>query len=172
MKFNKGYIEWHERVNKYGFRFLIRDDIEKIIKDNHIDRNYFHEYSKTDYVRIIRKFYFTFSDIKNFPVKSEISLSYNSMHFRSNLKQEHIDCFFRTDDWCEYIKSIKDMIPNKEQKLFLILCEGWVYEGRCDEIFEVLNKVTYIKDFYIVSSKFNGFIAVSDIEDNAFIYQL
>lgn len=170
MESNKGYIEWYERVNKYGFRFLIRDDIEKIIKDNHIDRNYFHEYSKTDYVKIIRKFYFTFSDIKNYPVKSKLSLSYNSIHFRSGLKHECIDCFFRTDDWCEYMKAIKNAIPNNKQKLFLILCEGWVYEGEINEIFDVLNEITYIKDFYIVSSKFDWFIAVSDTENNACIY--
>lgn len=173
MEHKKEYNEWRERINNYGFRFLIRDDIEQIIKKKNIDRNFFHEYSKIDFNKIIRKFYYTFSDIKNFPVKSEISLLYNSMHFRSDLKQEHIDCFLRTDDWCTYMKSIKDMIPNKEQKLFLILCEGWVvYEGRCNEIFEVLNEVTYIKDFYIVSSRFDWFVAVSDMEDNSIFYQL
>ena len=58
------------------------------------------------------------------------------------------------------------------QKLFLILCEGWVYEGEIDEMFTVLNEVTFIKDFYIVSSKFDWFIAVSDMEDTASIYRI
>lgn len=163
--------DWRERVNKKGLRFLVRDDIEEIIKDKDIDRTRFHEFSKRDFGKIIRKFYFTFSDIKNHPV-SATSLYYNSMHFRSDLKHECIDCFFRTDDWCEYMKTIKDAIPNKEQKLFLILCEGWVYEGEIDEMFTILNEITYIQDFYVVSSKFDWFIAVSYIEDNAFIYKL
>ncbi len=171
MENDKKTSEWRERVNKYGRRSLIRDDIESIIKECNIDRNNFHEFSKIEYVNIIHRFYFTFSDIKNHPVNPDTSLTLNSMHFRQELKQEHIDCFFRTNDWCEYMNSIKNAIPDQEQKLFLILCEGWVYEGKIKELFNVLKEVTYIKDFYIVSARFDWFIAVSDMEDSAFIYK-
>lgn len=172
MEHNDKSNEWHDRVNKYGLRFLIRDDIESIVKECNINRNHFHEYSKNEYDKIIRKFYFTFSDIKNYSVHSDTSFSFDQMHFRQELTQKQIDCFFRTDDWCEYMNSIKNAIPNKDLKLFLILCEGWVYEGKIEEIFSVLDEVTYIKDFYIVSSKFDWFIAVSDMEDSAFLYKL
>ncbi len=70
------------------------------------------------------------------------------------------------------MKTIKEAIPQNVQKLFLILCEGWVYEGEIDEMFTVLNEVTFIKDFYIVSSKFDWFIAESDMEDTASIYRI
>ena len=153
-----------------GFRFLTRADIENIIKELHIDRNRFHEYSKQHYQEIIRKFLFTFSYITNYTAQSTMSLALNSINFRSELKSENIDCYYRTRCWSEYIKTIKESIPENEQKLFLILGEGWVYEGEIEEMFRVLNEVTYLKDFYIVSPKFTWFIAVSDMEDSATIY--
>ena len=58
-----------------------------------------------------------------------------------------------------------------KKKLFLILSEGWVYEGHIDEMFNVLRNITYITDFYIVSNKFDWFIAVNDMEDYAAIYK-
>ena len=66
--------------------------------------------------------------------------------------------------------TIKKDIQDSSQKLFVILGEGWVYEGYRDELFEILKELTYINDFYIISSKFQWFIAVSYIEDNATIY--
>ena len=162
--------KWREKMKNKPLRFGIRDDIEEIIKKENIDRSHFYEFSKFDYGDIIRKFYFAFSDRKNYS-PSQISLSYNLMHFRSELKTEYIDCFFRTYDWTEYLKSIKNAIPDSKQKLFLILCEGWVYEGYADEMFSVLNETSCIKDFYIVSAKFDWFIAVSDMEDSATIYK-
>ena len=72
---------------KKPVRFWIRDDIENAIKKQNIDRSRFHEFSKLEYTDIIRRFYFTFSDIKNF-VPSHPSLAYIDMHFRSELKKE------------------------------------------------------------------------------------
>ena len=146
-----------------------RDDIEEIIKEKQIDRNSFHEFSKMNYVDILKKFFFSFSDTKNFPPDPR-SLSINRMHFRSDLKKEGIDCILRTGNWCEYMSTIKSAIPDNEKKLFLILYDGWVYEGEINEMFTVLNEMYYIGDFYIVSSKFSWFIAVSHIEENAVMY--
>lgn len=47
-----------------------------------------------------------------------------------------------------------------------------VYESEIDEMVTVLNGVTFMKDFYIVSSKFGWFIAVNDMEDTASIYRV
>lgn len=163
------YDDFKERVNNKKFYSLLRDDIEEIIKEKCIDRSNFHEFSKINYVEILKKFYFSFSDIKNFPVDFE-TLAINRMHFRSDLKKDCIDCFFRTNDWCEYMNTIKSAIPDDEKKLFLILSDGWVYEGESNEMFSVLNEMERISDFYIVSSKFNWFIAVSYITDNAVMY--
>lgn len=158
-----------DRVYKKSLRFEVRDDIEEIIKAENINRTHFHEFNKYNFKEIIRKFFFTFSDIKNHTA-SVISLS--SMHYRSDLKSDFIDCFFRTYDWCEYMKTIKNAVPDKQRKLFLILEEGWVYEGKLDEMFIILNEISCNTNFYIVSSKFDWFIAVSDMEDSAYIYKL
>ena len=146
-----------------------RDDIEEIIKEKQIDRNRFHEFSKINYVDILKKFFFSFSNIKNFPTNPR-PLAINRMHFRSDLKKEAIDCILRTDNWCEYMSTIKSAITDNEKKLFLILSDGWVYEGEIKEMFIVLNEMWNINDFYIVSSKFNWFIPVSRIEENAVMY--
>ena len=148
---------------------LYRDGIEEVIKEKQIDGNRFHEFSKINYVDILKKFYFSFSNIKNYPANPR-SLEINRMHFRSDLKKEGIDCILRTDNWCEYMSTIKTAIPDNEKNLFLILSDGWVYEGEINEIFTVLNEIWYINDFYVVSSKFNWFIAVSHIEENAVMY--
>lgn len=157
----------HEKRKK---TLWIRDEIEEIVKEENIDRNRFHEFSKSSYIDIIRKFYFEFSERKSY-TPSLIHLSICYMHFRENLAHHYIDSFFRTNDWTDYMMTIKNVIPDKSLKLFLILEDGWVYEGYADEIFHVMDNTSCNYDFYIVSSKFDWFIAVSDIEDNAAIYR-
>lgn len=157
--------------NKKGFKYLIRDDIEQIIKEQHIERNRFHEFSKNKYMDLIRKFYFIFSDIKNSSTQFKEKFNINRNNFRSDLKSKCIDTFFRTNDWQEYIHTIMKAIP-KNEKIFLILGEGWVYEGKVEETIIVLNEITHITDFYILPSKFEWCIAVSDMEDNAIIYKI
>ena len=164
------YDDIEVKVNKKGKTSFMRDDIEEVIKEKHIDRTRFHEFSKNDYTEIFKKFYFTFADIKNFPVGKQ-TLEINRLHFRSDLKKEVIDCFLRTQNWCEYMNTIKADIPDNEIKLFLLLASGWVYEGKREEMFSVLSELCYICDFYIISSKFTWFIAVDHLSDNAVIYK-
>ena len=54
---------------------------------------------------------------------------------------------------------------NTDQKLFLILSDGWVYEGYVDEIFKVLNKIDSHIEFFILSKKFDWFIVHDYIEE-------
>ena len=68
---------------------FLRDEIEEVIKAKNIGRGKFHEYSKQGYGDIISKFYFTFADIKNYPVGRQTLEEYN-MHFREELYQEYI----------------------------------------------------------------------------------
>lgn len=151
-------------------RFRSRDEIEQAVKERNIDRSRFHEFSKSGYKDIIRKFYFSFSDTKRYAA-SQPCFHLNWMHIREEIECCDIDCFFRTDDWTEYMRTVINAVPDKNLKLFLILEDGWVYEGYADEIFTVLENSNCYYDFYIVSSKFDWFIAVSDIEDNAVIYK-
>ncbi|MBE6867782.1 MAG: hypothetical protein E7494_03365 [Ruminococcus albus] len=148
---------------------LLRDEIEEAIKAKNIDRGKIHEYSKQGYGDIISKFYFTFADIKNYPVGRQTLEEYN-MHFREELYQEYIACSLNYESHAGYIQAIKAGIPD-EDKLFLILSDGWVYEGEKDAMFDVLEEVYDIRDFYIISPKFSWFTAVSKIEDSACLYR-
>ena len=148
---------------------LLRDEIEEAIKAKNIDRGKFHEYSMQGYGDIISKFYFTFADIKNYPVGRQTLEEYN-MHFREELYQEYIACSLNYESHAGYIQAIKAGIPD-EDKLFLILSDGWVYEGEKDAMFDVLEEVYDIRDFYIISPKFSWFTAVSKIEDSACLYR-
>lgn len=148
---------------------FLRDEIEEAIKAKNIDRGKFHEYSKQGYGDIISKFYFTFADIKNYPVGRQTLEEYN-MHFREELYQEYIACSLNYESHAEYMQNIKAGIPD-EDKLFLILSDGWVYEGEKDAMFAVLEEVYDIRDFYIISPKFSWFTAVSKIEDSACLYR-
>lgn len=155
-----------------SIRCYYRDEIEEIIKEENIDRTRFHEFSKFRYNEIIRKFYYNFHDYKNFTT-SRISLYYKFMHLRDNLEVHYIDCFFRTYDWFEYMETVRAEISHITEKMYLILEQGWVYEGYVNEIFDVLiqSDCGWTTDCYIVSSKFDWFIAMSYIEDNATIYR-
>lgn len=78
-------LKYISERKKHSF---LRDEIEEVIKAKNIGRGKFHEYSKQGYGDIISKFYFTFADIKNYPVGRQTLEEYN-MHFREELYQEY-----------------------------------------------------------------------------------
>lgn len=49
---------------KNNVRYWSRDEIEQIVKNRHIDRTRFYEYSKTDYERVIKNFIIHFVSTK------------------------------------------------------------------------------------------------------------
>lgn len=160
----------HEKTTgRKPVRFWIRDEIEEIIKDKNIDRTRFHEYSKLRHRGIIQKFLSSFCIRKGAATRQE-SLEGMSLCFIPSLENRVIDCFFRTDNWNEYLNSIRQEIPQGVDRLFLLLEEGWVYEGCVDELFAVLGECSgNLEDFYIVSTRFDWFI--SSVEDNAVFFR-
>lgn len=163
-------IQWQEKTAGNPLRFRIRDEIEEIIKEENIDRSRFYEYSKIKYYDIIKKFYYSFCDYRNF-VTDRIRLAYHNMHIRKNLENYVIAGFFQSDGWLDYLEKIRREIV-AESKLFLILSEGWVYEGYPDEIIRVLSETDgWLQDFYIVSPKFDWFIVHDYIGDYSEMYR-
>ena len=58
------------------------------------------------------------------------------------------------------------------KQLYLILDDGWVYEGYIDEIIAVLGEITgNIEDFYIVSLQFDQMAAYCGDGDCMVIYK-
>lgn len=132
-------------------RYAARDEIEQIIKAENIDREHFKEAAKDEYDKIIRKFYYTFCDYKNYP---KIHLNYVWLNFRKTVTfREPVRC----DDWEKYIDNIDILIPNglESEEYFLITDYGWVYEGRLAEIKKVLKETTAgcFDDFYILPKR-------------------
>ena len=57
------WLEQHKNIQE---RYCSRNEIEEIIKKCSIDRSRFYEYSKNDYTKILKKFYYSFVDYKKF----------------------------------------------------------------------------------------------------------
>ncbi len=87
-----------------------RDEIEKIVKEEKIDRGRLHEFSKLKHEDIIKKFFYFFSDYNHF-TPDKITLERKRMHIRSNLKSFAIAGIYAAESWAEYVKIIKTALP-------------------------------------------------------------
>jgi len=161
--------EWQGKLKNKPLKYWIRDEIEEIIKEENIDRNRFGEFSKLKYKDIIKKFYYTFIDYDKYP---KIELSYCWLHLRDTLTME--GRVFVNEDWNQFMQQVSNMIEqNKERKLYMLLSQGWVYEGHKKEIFNVLKETDYLlEDFYIFSSGFNWLISYCDDGEAAVFYRV
>ena len=159
---------WRQLLKDKPVKYWIRTEIEEIIKEISVDRERFYEYSKTDYQKIINRFYYAFADYKKYP---EIELSYCWLHFRQELKE--IDCVSETIGWKSMLAKIKERLSyDWNKKIYLILSDGWVYEGYIDAITDVLNEVDgLLDDFYIVTPQFDKFAAYTDDGQCLCIYE-
>ena len=116
---------------------------------------------------MLNKFYYSFADYTEFPT---VHFNYLWLNLRKDLKK----VFFQYDnDWLSLLDNIKQYFINRNiQKLFLILSDGWVYEGYIDEIITVLSEIDgVIEDFYIVTPKFDSFAVYCSDGDCASIYE-
>ncbi len=122
-------------------KYWIRTEIEEIIKEKSVDRERFYEYLKTNYQKIINKFYYAFMDYKKYP---KVELSYCWLYFRQELKE--IDCVSETIGWVYegYIDTITDVLNEVDGLL---------------------------EDFYIVTLQFDKFAAYTDDGQCLCIYE-
>lgn len=135
-------------------RYEMRNEIENIIKQKHIDRTIFHEVAKSNYEKVLRKIYYSFCDYQKYPT-IEVS-SYMWVRFRDGLKQTDL---FYVDwaDWNNYIDYIDQLIPEEESSVFyyLLVDGGWVYEGTLTGIKQVLYDFpVWMEDFYITPKNY------------------
>ncbi len=159
-------------------RYPIRDEIEQILKDKHIDRSRFGEFSKSAYKNIFGCFFYAYAkhdinskyDAEYFRIHSSDDSEFFWKHLKEGLRQEHIASF--GSDWDAYCNEIKAAVPvPANEKVFLILREGWVYEGYPEDIIKVLAETSILlTDLYIVSKKYDWFIGHSDDGECAYIY--
>lgn len=160
--------QWREQLKKKPVRYWSRIEIEEIVKEKKIDRTRFYEYSKNKYDQVIKRFYYSFADYKNHP---KVELAYLWLYFRKDLKQLYYG--YDSNDWTAMLHKIKELLPyHWERKLFLILSDGWVYEGFIDEILSVLAETDgIIEDFYIVTPEYDKFAMYCDDGGGIGIYE-
>ena len=160
--------EWQEKLKNKPLKYWIRDEIEEIIKEENIDKKRFGEYSKFKYEDVIKRFYYTYMDYEKYP---KIELAYCWLHFRDSLQKENNICV--DGDWKQFLHRVGELIEGKEDtKLYMILSQGWVYEGYLKEILDVLGETDgLLEDFYIVSQDFDWMIAYCDDGECAALYR-
>lgn len=150
---------WREHFKDKPVKYRIRIEIEEIIKEKSIDRKRIYEYSKMEYQKVINGFYYAFADYEKYP---RVELSYCWLHFREELNK--IDLVSEDIGWKCMLAKIKELLSyDWNNKIYLILSQGWVYEGYIDNIIAVLNEVDgLLEDFYIVTPQFDKFAAYCD----------
>lgn len=160
-------IEWQKNLKNNPLKYWIRDEIEEIIKEN-IDRKRFGEYSKFKYEDVIKQFYYTYMNYERYP---KIELSYCWLHFRDSIQKE--DNIYVDGDWKRFLHRVGELLEEKEDtKLYMILSQGWVYEGYIKEILDVLGETdSLLEDFYIVSLVFDWMIAYCEDGESAALYR-
>lgn len=161
--------EWRESLKNKPLKYWIRDEIEEIIKEEHIDRKRFGEYSKFKYEEVIKRFYYTYMNYEKYP---KIELTNCWLHFRDALRKG--DNIYVGGDWKHFLYQVEELIEEKEKtKLYMILSQGWVYEGFIKEILDVLGETDgLLEDFYIVSPEFDWMIAYCDDGESAALYRI
>lgn len=139
------------------FLYDVRDEAEQSIKDLHIDRANFREAPKTEWERVIKRFYYTFIDYENHPT---IHLNYlwlrfrPEWHFSGRLQYVHTTDYM--GGWERFVGKIDELIPkeNRPAEYYYINDSGWVYEGKLPEIIRVLGDCSgLVEDFYILPKR-------------------
>lgn len=146
--------------------YWIRDEIEEIIKAKHIDRKRFGEFSKYKYEDVIKRFYYTYVNYEKYP---KIQLEYCWLHFRDSLSKE--SNIYVNGEWKQFLRRLGGLVK-EDKKLYLILSQGWVYEGYIAEMLAVLEETDcLLEDFYIVAQEFDWMIAYCDDGQCAVLYR-
>lgn len=160
--------EWQGKSKNKPLKYWIRDEIEEIIKEENIDRKRFGEYSKFKYEDVIKQFYYTYMNYERYP---KIELSYCWLHFRDSIQKE--DNIYVDGDWKQFLHRVGELLEEKEDtNLYMILSQGWVYEGYIKEILDVLGETnSLLEDFYIVSPVFDWMIAYCEDGESAALYR-
>lgn len=146
-----------EQTESQKIRYEMRNEIENIIKEKHIDRTAFHEAGKGQFQKVQKKIYYSFCDYHKYPT---MQYSYMWTRFRRELKQTEL-IYTDWSDWDCYIEKIDSLIPakNPDEMYYLLVDGGWVYEGTLSGIKQVLHEYPMsMDDFYITPKDFSWLV--------------
>lgn len=134
---------------------ILRKEIEDIIKKLSIHRERAHEVSKLSYKHIIRSIEDTF-------VAHGGTIHWANMgHYKQNIPCKMISII---DDQTWY-HALKEVLPQNEPVYMLFEDirgydkKYWLYEMYIPELIMILDEISGLHDFYIVSKKFTWLIS-------------
>ncbi len=134
----------------------IRSEIERVIKEKHIDRLNCFECSKTFYSSIIKK------------IEQVFVFHGGNIHW-SNMGRFNPKLTCKTQNISEdrmWVTKLPDIIPKSERLVYVLFEDSknfkpkyWIYEMCIPELICIVGEVYALHDFYIVSKKFNWLIS-------------
>ncbi|HIZ55297.1 MAG TPA: hypothetical protein H9671_03715 [Firmicutes bacterium] len=134
----------------------IRNEIERVIKENHLNRSNCFECSKNTYTIIIKK------------IEQAFVLHGGNIHW-SNMGRFDPKWGYKTKDISAdrmWITKLPSIIPKAEKFVYVLFedCKNfepkyWVYEMCIPELIFIVSEIYGLNDFYIVSKKFDWLIS-------------
>lgn len=135
----------------------IRSEIERVIKDNHINRSNCFECSKTTYHSIIKK------------IEQVFVLHGGNIHWSNMGRGFNPKLVCRIQNISEdrmWVTKLPGIIPENERLVYVLFEDAinfepkyWVYEMCIPELICIIGEVNGLGDFYIVSKKFKWLIS-------------
>lgn len=135
----------------------IRREVERVIKDKHIDRTRCFECSKTAYSGIVKK------------IEQVFVLHGGNIHWSNMGGGFNPKWVCRRRDIAEdrmWFTKLPEIIPEKDQRVYVLLEDTknfepkyWVYEMGIPELICVIGEVNGLDDFYLVSKKLTWLIS-------------
>lgn len=134
----------------------IRNEIERVIKENHLERANCFECSKTTYGSIIKR------------IEQTFVFHSGNIHW-SNMGRFNPKWICRTQNISEdrmWFTKLPDIIPKNERLVYVLFEDTknfepkyWIYEMCIPELICIISEVYGLDDFYIVSKKFEWLIS-------------
>lgn len=124
----------------------VRDDIERVIKENIINRDLFFEVPKTKWENILDTVEEKFLDKKHY--KQSLNWGWELL-----FKEPVFTLRFLNDDGYKYLRDII-----QEDRVWFIAEDHngkmWIYDGRVDIIATLIGECYELDEYYIVSKKY------------------
>lgn len=135
--------------------YIVRQDIEKTIKEFSLNRNRIFEVSKQDYKQILKKIEQTF-------VLYGQTIHWANMgYYNQNFPVWTVDC--RDNPF--WFEKLNKIIPNPQNAVYVLFEEMgrqrpkyWVFEMYLEELIIILNE-SIVNDYYIISKKYDWLIS-------------
>lgn len=139
-----------------GDTMEIRNEIERVIKENTLDRKRCFECSKMSYHSIIKSIEQTFTR------ENKIHWSNMGQGFKQNLQQKTMD----VSEDSMWVQKLPKILPSYDNVVYALFEDAqnfqpkyWLYEMCIPELICIIGNVNCLNDFYIVSKKLDWLIS-------------